>query len=366
MAACLIVIALGAGAVGYRRLGGGANQPAETIDAVSALASLNASASPRSEPVTDLPARLEACTVEPRWDGYTEQMLSETDWEVSTWLPIGGFVVVAGDYYVAGLAPASDAIVDEVDAAMVQLWACQVWDHRGDFVPGADPDDRSWAMYSDNFLRRQLTQRYLPAGVDPLMALSGLPLRQIAPTEAYRVWDLGDADAPRVAVQLPRNTPSSGDPAQDSGWLVNFIKQGETWRVDEFTMAMFDEPTPQLPRSVDGLESVDVVMHDLSSLATPGNEGSIQQLADVNEFYTGGGLLLRLHNAGTLPHRFEILELGISVDLAPGTSEQLVVDAPAGTTMLDFTVLEDIEPETTVTAGSLQFIEPGTPHICCG
>jgi len=364
MATGLIVIALGAGAIGYRRLGGGANQPAETIEAVSALAS--PSASPRSLPVTDLPARLEACTVEPRWGGYTEQMLGETAWEVSTWFPIGGFVVVAGDYYVAGLAPVSDAIVDEVDAAMVQLWACQVWDRRGDFVPGANPDDRSWAMYSDNFLRRHLTQRHLPAGVDRLMALSGLPLQQIAPTEAYRVWDLGDADAPRVAVQLPRSARASGDPDQDWGWLVILIKEGETWKVDEFTGAMFDDrPTP-LATSLDGVETVDVVMHDLGSLASPGNEGSIGQLADVNEFYTGGGLLLRLHNAGMLPHRFEIPELGISIDVAPGTSEQLVVDAPAGTTMLDFTIHEGIEPDTTVTAGSIPFIEPGTPHICCG
>ena len=41
---------------------------------------------------------------------------------------------------------------------------------------------------------------------------------------------------------------------------------------------------------------------------------------------------VQLPNEGVTPHNFSIDELGISVDIAPGASEETVINAPAGST----------------------------------
>jgi uncharacterized cupredoxin-like copper-binding protein len=38
-----------------------------------------------------------------------------------------------------------------------------------------------------------------------------------------------------------------------------------------------------------------------------------------------------LPNDGAAPHNFSIDELGVSVDIAPGETKQVVINAPAGT-----------------------------------
>ena len=40
---------------------------------------------------------------------------------------------------------------------------------------------------------------------------------------------------------------------------------------------------------------------------------------------------VRLPNEGVTPHNFSIDELGIDVDIAPGATEETVINAPAGT-----------------------------------
>ena len=40
---------------------------------------------------------------------------------------------------------------------------------------------------------------------------------------------------------------------------------------------------------------------------------------------------VRLPNEGAAPHNFSIDELGISIDIAPGATEETVINAPAGT-----------------------------------
>jgi uncharacterized cupredoxin-like copper-binding protein len=41
-------------------------------------------------------------------------------------------------------------------------------------------------------------------------------------------------------------------------------------------------------------------------------------------------MTVRLPNEGVTPHNFSIDELGISVDIAPGATEETVINAPAG------------------------------------
>jgi uncharacterized cupredoxin-like copper-binding protein len=40
---------------------------------------------------------------------------------------------------------------------------------------------------------------------------------------------------------------------------------------------------------------------------------------------------VRILNEGAAPHNFSIDELGISIDIAPGATEETVINAPAGT-----------------------------------
>jgi plastocyanin len=65
-------------------------------------------------------------------------------------------------------------------------------------------------------------------------------------------------------------------------------------------------------------ESVEVVSHDI--FFEPA-ELSIPADSDVT---------VRLPNEGVTPHNFSIDELGISVDIAPGATEETVINAPAG------------------------------------
>jgi uncharacterized cupredoxin-like copper-binding protein len=65
-------------------------------------------------------------------------------------------------------------------------------------------------------------------------------------------------------------------------------------------------------------ESVEVVSHDI--FFEPA-ELSIPADSDVT---------VQLPNEGVTPHNFSIDELGISVDIAPGATEETVINAPAG------------------------------------
>jgi plastocyanin len=44
----------------------------------------------------------------------------------------------------------------------------------------------------------------------------------------------------------------------------------------------------------------------------------------------GTDVTVRLPNEGAAPHNFSIDELGIDIDLAPGATEETVINAPAG------------------------------------
>ncbi|MDF3041594.1 MAG: hypothetical protein K0Q71_4300, partial [Thermomicrobiales bacterium] len=66
-------------------------------------------------------------------------------------------------------------------------------------------------------------------------------------------------------------------------------------------------------------EPVEVVSHDIFF-----EPDEITIPADSDVTFT-------LPNEGAAPHNFSIDELGIDVDQAPGATEQIVVNAPAGT-----------------------------------
>lgn len=365
MAACLVLVALGAGGLGYRLLDGGSTPEPATIAAVSSFATPNPNATPYAESLVGLPSRLDACTVEPRLDGYVEKMLSETSWYVPNQLPVqrsGNFGVLDGDYLVRGFDRDSvvpSDLTNDLNQSLLQLWACQIYDRRGDYQEFSDPDDRSWAVYSDNFFRRSFRQGWIPNGQDPRSDLWGLSVPQAAPIEIITIWDIDDGDVPRVAATVQYD--SIGVDPYGVRWLVIFVQEGDRWLIDEFAPATFDDQAsidPNLPHLV---EPMDLVIYDVVPGETPRNEGSISQLSDYADYYTSGGLLLRIHNLGTAPSRVDIPELKLTITIAPGTSEQLIVTAPTGTTSIDFQVSRgDLIEETVV--GTFAYIEPGQPH----
>ena len=75
---------------------------------------------------------------------------------------------------------------------------------------------------------------------------------------------------------------------------------------------------PTMVRAGEGV-TVQVVSHDI--FFEP-NEITIPANTDVT---------VSLPNEGAAPHNFSIDELGISVDIEPGATEETVINAPAGT-----------------------------------
>ena len=116
------------------------------------------------------------------------------------------------------------------------------------------------------------------------------------PEDVTRVPTMSDA-----AAQATREAPPPGASPEAEATPV----EGEA------------APAPE-GESAEGV-TVEVVSHDI--FFEP-NEITIPANTDVT---------VSLPNEGAAPHNFSIDELGIDVDLAPGATEQVVINAPAGT-----------------------------------
>jgi hypothetical protein len=79
--------------------------------------------------------------------------------------------------------------------------------------------------------------------------------------------------------------------------------------------------------------------------------------AGISPFSPGEGGVLRVFNFGSLPHRYQISELGIDVVIQPGGAVTVPIDAEPGeyACIIDVGIASD-----PTTVGEIRFYAPGT------
>jgi uncharacterized cupredoxin-like copper-binding protein len=203
---------------------------------------------------------------------------------------------------------ADQATVDAVTATYRELIACL---NAGDFL-------RAYALYSDAYL-----QRTLAGGGFDLAQLEATPVpsEEQQRTSLVDVGEVRQLDGDRVAARVTTSNPSV-----DGNIVVDaiLVRSGDRLLIDEETVV--EAPVEGTPATAEagaatgtGAESVEVVSYDI--YFEP-EEVSIPADTDVT---------FALPNEGVTLHNFSIDELAIDVDIDPGATEEMIVNAPAGT-----------------------------------
>jgi plastocyanin len=206
---------------------------------------------------------------------------------------------------------ADEATIQAVTQTYRELVACL---NAGEFL-------RIYALYTDDYLRRTLAD-------------SGMDLQQIQATPApdqreatalVGVSDVRQIAGGRVIVRVETTSSPEGTVSVVQGVLEpvedRFLIADETV-VDAAAatpQAAGATPAAGEEQTAGVAEAVTVESYDIYFEPT---ELSIPAETDVT---------VSLPNEGVTLHNFSIDELGISVDIAPGATEETVINAPAGT-----------------------------------
>lgn len=205
-------------------------------------------------------------------------------------------------------AAADASTEDQVTAAIRQLVACA---NAGDIL-------RRWALATDDYIRRTLTAYASAQGeaverlLDRLIAEgSGGPSAMPIVRE---VRTLGEG---RAAALLEFPASDGNQPTT----VAVFVKEGTRWLLDEYgVLAEPGAPTPSTPVAAGRpLATLTVELRDLAF-----DPATLTVAADTD-------YVIVLRNVGNSPHTFTVDALGIAVDVAPGATRALVLNAPAGT-----------------------------------
>ncbi len=201
---------------------------------------------------------------------------------------------------------ADEATVEAVTATYRELVACL---NAGEYL-------RVYALYTDNYVRR-----YFAESGQTLEQLQATPAPdQQQATALVGVIDVRQLEGDRVAVRV-----ETADQAAEGTIVIDaiLVRQDDRYLIDDETVV--DAPQEGTPESADAAAggdgaagAVEVVSYDIyfepTELAIP---------ADTDVTVT-------LPNQGVTLHNFAIDELGIDVDIAPGATEETVINAPAG------------------------------------
>lgn len=341
-------------------------------------------------PAADAPS-LPGCEIEPRPNGTVARLAGERP-HVRPLLPRFGDDPVYGAPSYGGSRPADGTLLftgtQEVPAAvwtaiartLAELVACRFYAIDGS--RGIDTDGRYFALYTDDFFRRELSG-YREAGMDPKLVSFWIPSQPLGLDEA-RVLSDG-----RVVGVLDTGTERFLEPGVR--FIVLFAPAGDRWLVDEIGYAQFDTgaagaatptaapargspPAPvPTPRGWDAPQ-VAIALYDAvvgtpigmiegaPTVCDPLSVGTPVPCGDAfqrfgpygyNEFPELTDVTLWLNNAGSRPHRFVVEDLGIDVTVEPGGTAELTVNAPRGTYL--FLIYEGDAP-TPIGAGVLEFI----------
>ena len=236
----------------------------------------------------------EECQVGPREVGSIEQLVGTPAAGGAEASPAPGEIgALEGE-------PADEATVEAVTATYRELVACL---NAGDYL-------RIYALYTDGYLQRTLAER----GEDLSQLVATPSPDQPQNTALVGVANVRLLDDGRVAARV-----ETFDPTVDGTIVTDavLVQSGERFLIDA-------EAVADAPAVGDGeqaqaaTEAAEVVSYDI--YFEP-DEFAIPADTDVT---------VTLPNEGAALHNFAIDELGIDVDIQPGATEEVVINAPSG------------------------------------
>ena len=201
---------------------------------------------------------------------------------------------------------ADEATVEAVTATYRELIACL---NAGEYL-------RVYALYTDDYVRRYFAET--GQTLEQLQATPAPDQQQV--NSLVGVSDVRQIEGDRVAARVETATSTVEGTVVIDAVLV---REGDRFLIDDETVV--EVPEQGTPGAGDAAaegeaaaESVEVVSYDIYFEPT---EFSIPADTDVT---------VTLPNEGVTLHNFAIDELGIDVDIAPGATEEVVINAPAG------------------------------------
>jgi hypothetical protein len=259
--------------------------------------------------------------------------------------------------------------VEGVPDLLTQLVACRYYSIGSD--GRLDMDGRYFALFSDDFFRRELAG-YKEAGKDIRLVTFWRPstVPVVLETRLY-------GDRLLLILQRP-NDKSATYP------VVMLSRILDRWQVDEFGFANMpsewvtsDKLAAPTVAEVMGTPRMDIALYDKTT-ASPGmsSDNVCSPMANgapspcgqgysmlgpylYSDFPAGSDITFSLSNIGSDIRHFRIDGLGVNVDVEPGASATFVINAPAGTYLFEIYAGSDDSP---MGSGVLTFVEPGTPR----
>jgi uncharacterized cupredoxin-like copper-binding protein len=214
----------------------------------------------------------------------------------------------------ASLDPVDEATLAGMTTTAREVVACL---NAGDFL-------RVHALYTDDYLLRNF-------GQDDVAALSATPSPAAEPDQAlFR----GLRDTVLLADGRASAVIGTTTPTGDIDTYTIFEQSGDRWLID-------DESVVDAEETGDAGAAAGTAAADAGAdAATEGAEtGTALEVLSYDIYFDPTELMITantdvtvtLPNDGVTLHNFAIDELGIDVDIAPGATEEVVINAPAGT-----------------------------------
>jgi plastocyanin len=245
------------------------------------------------------------CQVEPRAVEEIEQLIGEAG-EATEATP------GAADAGSMEGEDADEATVQAVTQTYRELVACL---NAGEFL-------RIYALYTDDYLRRTLAD----SGMD-LQQLQATP----APDQREATALVGVSDVRQLAGgQVTARVETTSSPEGTASVIQGVLEQVD----DRYLIA--DETVVDAAAATPGAGAAGTAAAGEEQAAGGGAEAVTVESYDI--YFEPSELSLpadtdvtvSLPNVGVTLHNFSIDELGISVDIPPGATEETVINAPAG------------------------------------
>jgi hypothetical protein len=309
------------------------------------------------------------CEAEPREPGSVAEIV-ETPQTLMPYLPRFGAdpmygpnqdrPLASGDFLLNNSTP-DDSVRPQIETTLQQLHVCRFYALTSE---GTNTEGRYFALFSDDFLRREL-RGYQEAGMElelhEFWSPQTLPVvEEIRHLHGFEQAGFGNQYL--AILETPENVQ------RELGTLVIvFVEEGGRWLVDEVGYADMPSgdasPVPATPVPgawVDRMpHMLDIAIYDSDPMGTPPAaacdtvQGTPVSCGFTgyqkhgpwwfNEFPANTDFKMTFYNLGQQSHRVEIEDLGISIELPPDSSESFVLNTEPGEYL--FTIYEGDQPE---------------------
>ena len=208
---------------------------------------------------------------------------------------------------------ADEATVQAVTQTYRQLVACL---NAGEFL-------RVYALYTDDYLRRTLAD----SGIDPAQFQATPAADQQEMTALVGVSDVRQLAGGQVTARV--ETTSSPEGA--ASVIQSVLEQvGDRLLIADETVVDAAAATPESAGATPAAGGEEQAAGQGAGEALEVESYEIYFEPDELSIPADTDVTVQLPNVGAAQHNFSIDELGISVDIAPGATEETVINAPAG------------------------------------